>query len=391
MANKVLDSSISLWYYKSKVRYAYQETITEQLQEEITMKTNRLLALIIVFSMLLSFSTVIYASNLDHSMGRGEEIFISEGNNGLYIETAPGKSGSIRIAPYKELDTIYYNSNDNEYYQKINEKDYIPVSKVEFPVSDYNSYNNIQEYSIPNEILDDIATMAAWAEQTKSDDAKCVIFISHQGIKSQTLNTIPMYTSYWDGLIFHTYQVYFTDMWTTWQTVAEKSSTTQAVLNAIKDLTVQVVSQTPGNLGTAATIYSYGKTCLNAWRDATGKTPIYGNTNNKVMVDICYNIYLKYTYFYDAMLDLDRLGCSSQKVLVKQVDTDTYLYSTTGGARNEETVYPYEVYKTPNYDNPEETAYYHYIAAWVERTQGKVYNKTINFSFPYFNWPSDWP
>ena len=90
MANKVLDSSISLWYYESKVRYAYQETITEQLQEEIPMKTNRFLALIIVLSMLLSFSKVIYASNLDHSMGRGEEIFISEGNNGLYIETAPG-------------------------------------------------------------------------------------------------------------------------------------------------------------------------------------------------------------------------------------------------------------------------------------------------------------
>ena len=146
-----------------------------------------------------------------------------------------------------------------------------------------------------------------------------------------------------------------------------------------------------GTIGTAAKIFTTATSCLNTWMSITGKTPIYGNTNNKVMVDICYNIYLKYTYFYDAMLSQDRLGCSSQRAYVKQIDTDTYLYSSTGGQRVEQTVTPYKSYKTPHFDNPEQTAYNHYLSGWVETAKGKVYNKTIQFSFPSFTWPSNWP
>lgn len=98
-----------------------------------------------------------------------------------------------------------------------------------------------------------------------------------------------------------------------------------------------------------------------------------------------------YTYYYDGQMQMDRHGCSSQRVYVKRIDTDTYLYSSTGGHRAEDTVYPYQTYRSPNYTYPEEIAFIHYISPWVESVRGEVYDKTILFSFPSFAWPSDWP
>lgn len=318
------------------------------------------------------------------------EVLVYEASDGVF-KTIKNSENFDKIIPDTQFDNIYASTLTNQYYQKTNNDEYIKVSKIEFNLTDYDDYNSIQRFSIPDEVLQGIASMAALAEDTNSREACGVIFVSDGNTRSGNLNTYPVTTTTWDGMTFHHYQVYFTDMWTTWQTVAEKSATTEVALSTIKELAVNGAGMASGPLGTAVNIYSLARTCLNAWRAITGQNPIYGNTNNKVMVDINYNIYLKYTYYYDPFLQMDRLGCSSQRAYVKQVDTDTYLYTSTGGSRAQETVYPYKTYRSPNYNNPEETAYNYHIYAWIERVQGKVYNKTIEFSFPSFAWPSDWP
>lgn len=112
----------------------------------------------------------------------------------------------------------------------------------------------------------------------------------------------------------------------------------------------------------------------------------------KISEDTQYdNIYLKYTYYYDPSLKMDRIGCSSQRAYIKEIDTDTYLYDSTGGCRVEQKTYPSASYNTTNYASPEAIAYEHYLSGWVERVKGKVYNKTIEFTYPSFSWPSDWP
>lgn len=150
---------------------------------------------------------------------------------------------------------------------------------------------------MPAEVLDGIATMAAFAKQNNCTDARATIFVTDLGISS--LNTLPRTSTTWNGFTFYHYQVYFTNMWTTWQTVAEAGQTTQAVLTAIKDLAVNAGGMASGPIGVVSNLYSLGATCLNAWTTATGKTPIYGNTSNKVMVDVSYDMYLKYTYYYE--------------------------------------------------------------------------------------------
>ncbi len=357
------------------------------------MKVKKWLSALLAVIMVISMNASVFAvsSNAEELLST-DDVLIYEVSDGVF-KTVKSRNVSnvIKISPDTQFDNIYSTTSQHQYYQKTNDDEFVQVSKIEFRLTDYNAYTDIQAYSIPDEVLEGVASMAAWAEKTNSEDARGVIFITDRNTRSGDLNTYPVTTTTWDGMTFHHYQVYFTDMWTSWQTVAQKGATTESTLTAIKDLAVTGAGMASGSLGVAATIYSAGSTCLNAWKAITNKTPIYGNTNNKVMVDIQYNIYLKYTYYYDPFLQMDRHGCSSQRAYVKRVDTDTYLYTSTGGSRAEETVYPYKTYRTPNYNSPEATAYDFHLSGWVESVQGKVYNKTIQFSFPSFSWPSDWP
>lgn len=342
--------------------------------------------------MVMLLSTAGLAASQNNEIYFSDDIYIYEESEGIF-RTAKSRNvtRTIRVSPDEQFDNIYLASSQEQYFQKTNDDEFIQVSKVDFDLTDYNAYTDIQKYSIPDEVLEGIASMAAWAEETNSENARGVIFISDGKARGENLNTLPVTTTTWEGKTFHHYQVYFTDMWTSWQTVAQKATTTEAILSLIKELAVSVVGSGNGLIGRATAIYSDGSNCLNAWKAKTGKTPIYGNTNNKVMVDVNYHIYLKYTYYYDPFLQMDMLGCSSQRAYINRVDTDTYLYTSTGGSRAEGTVYPYETYRTPNYNYPEETAYDFHLSGWIESVRGEVYNKTIQFSFPSFTWPSDWP
>lgn len=357
------------------------------------MNLHKWLSAMLIITMILSIKAPTVATSIDRDDNTFDaEILICEASDGTYktVKTR-NTSDAIRISPDSQFDNIYFALSQNQFFQKTDDDEFIQVSKIEFDLTNYEAYIDIQNYAIPDDVLDGIASMAALAEETNSEDAHGVIFVSNGVARSGEPNKLPVTTTTWDGKTFHHYQVYFTDMWTTWQTVAQKGATTESVLTAIKDLVVTAMGMASGSLGAAANIYSAGNTCLSAWKALTGNTPIYGNANNKVMVNVEYNIYLKYTYYYDPFLKMDRLGCSSQRAYVKRIDTDTYLYTSKGGSRALDTVYPYQTYRTPNYNSPESTAYDFHLSGWVESVQGKVYNTPIQFTFTDFTWPSDWP
>ena len=73
-------------------------------------------------------------------------------------------------------------------------------------------------------------------------------------------------------------------------------------------------------------------------------------------------------------------------------------YTSKGGEREEEVVYPNKRYKSAHYDSPEETAYLQYPLGYFDTLIGEVsISKTqkvrINFSswLPRYDWPSGWP
>ncbi len=353
----------------------------------------KFLCLLLSSMMILSICTPVFAasSNKNQIVSSGD-IYICEEADGLF-RTAKNKraNNTIKVTQYEQFDNIFLESSQKQYYQKINEDEFIKVSKLDFALADYKSCADIHKYSVPDEVLDGIAKMAAWAEETNNQNARGAVFVPSINSRDDNLNTIPPTTTTWNGMTFHNYQVYFTNMWTQWQTIVEKATTTEIALMGIKKLAAKVAGTFSASLGLAIDLYNAGVNCLEAWQTVTGKVPIYGNTNNAVMVDVNYNIYLKYTYYYDPFLQMDRLGCSSQLAFITRIDTNTYLYTSTGGSRVEQTVYPYEAFRTPNYDRPEEKAFNYCSSGWIETVVGEVYGKPIYFSFDFFDWPSDWP
>ncbi|MBR2593211.1 MAG: hypothetical protein IKD83_01135, partial [Firmicutes bacterium] len=201
------------------------------------MKKKCIISLIVIFALTLTSFTA-FAANKDELLSN-DNIFICEDSNGIYKASKTGMSSeTIKILPDTQFDNIYSTPSKEQYYQKIDDNEFIKVSKVEFDLTDYDAYTNIQKYSIPNEVLEGIASMAAFAEETNSKDAQGVIFVSAGNERSGGLNTYPVTTTTWNGKTFHHYQVYFTNMWTSWQTVVQKGSTTEAALKAIKELAV---------------------------------------------------------------------------------------------------------------------------------------------------------
>ena len=171
----------------------------------------------------MSMSTSVFAASPNNNeLVSSGDIYIYEESDGIF-RTAKSRNvtGAIRISPDEQFDNIYSETSQKQYYQKTNENEFIQVSRVDFDLTDYNAYTDIQKYSIPDEVLEGIASMAAWAEETNSENARGVFFVTDGKTRSNDLNTYPVSMTTWYGMTFHHYQVYFTDMWTSWQTVAQ--------------------------------------------------------------------------------------------------------------------------------------------------------------------------
>lgn len=360
---------------------------------------------IITVLCILCFSYSALALDTDNDITKdftaiSETYFIVKGNDGIWrpsitqnetVIQEKSNNDALKVTFAKDYENIYQTS-DNMYFFKVDNNSYVPVEKLTATLSDSNGIESLQQYKIPNEIYQDILKMKAIAEENGyADTAEVTLFVTKlsNGAKSDYLNIMPNEVTYWQNKKFISRQIYFTNMWTSWKEIAKGSGTTEATLKSIKELSMFATNYTP--IGTAMDLINTGKNILENWKSTFGYTPIYGNTQNKVMVDVCYNICLKYTYYYEPMKKEEYLGCSSQKARILQIDTDTYLVTSQGGKRTEDTVYPNKVYYTPNFLNPEPKAFEFHISGWVERVKGKVYNAPIIFTWPDFDWPPEWP
>lgn len=359
------------------------------------------LSICLVFNTLsLIGNNVVYAKEKNQikqqfkSYAGEKKLYIKKANNGKWNKCSSNSKAKIQITE-KNSSIGIFKTNDGRYYKEVEPNSFIQVKKNQKKLSSFKAYKEMEKTNIPNEVLQGIASMAALAEENECEKAKVVYYtayssrnnaLNNKGIKQ---NIVSASKKTWDGKTFYDYCIYFTNLQTKWKTIAESGETTKATLSAIKTLATGVVGTVSSGFASLCSIYEGGVSCLKAWKTATGKTPVYCDTSNSVMADIQYDIYLKYTYFLDGKTK--RLGCSSQMVFVKKIETATYLYSSKGGKKINRDIKPNKPYYTPNYKSPYKKAFQHYVSPWVESSVGKVYNKKVVFSFPAFTWPKEWP
>jgi uncharacterized protein YukE len=337
-----------------------------------------------------------------HQLSDGTWTNITSDN--ISSKLTQSKTATVTVAKDSEFESIYKTA-DTKYFQKTAPSTYVSVNKVSLPLNSYSSYQTLKTYGIPAEMSKDIASMAALAKQNNCNNAQALVFVSSSSAELQssqstsmstasTQNTMPVITTTWNGMTFHSYQIYFTEMNTTWQTLVQATSTTQAILSAISKMAV-MCAETNEQVGALTNLYSAGQTCLQAWQSTTGAAPIYGNSQNKTQVNVNYNIMNQYTFKYNAYLAKDEYGYATQKARINEVDYDTFLYTSTGGQRATGKTYPNTVYYSPNFLYPESKAFQYYLSGSYETVQGKISyggtNYPIIFEFPNYTWPSGWP
>lgn len=298
----------------------------------------------------------------------------------------------IELEIDKNYDNIF-KSDNNVYFVKTADNEYQMVDKVTFDVKKFESYKAIEEYEIPQIILNDIASVAAYTEDMGCSDACVTLFIekSNSLSKSTKPNTIARSKSVWQNKTFYHYQVYFTGLSTTWINLAMGGNTTEAALKSIKSLGFYVVGKATTTLGDVIDLFDVGKNCLDAWKAAKGTTPIYCNSENKVQAKLDYNLFFKYTFYYDPILKKECYGASTQRVYMTKLDTIVYLYDAKGGKQLESVQYPNQGINSTNYRSPERKAFEASNIGYTEKVYGKINKQRIIFATPTFDWPDDWP
>lgn len=307
------------------------------------MRKRKILAIIICIALTASiFCTPALASN-EKAAYNTDKITLTKTNDGTWTSnpqntySIQSNSETVSVSLDSEYEGIYKTEN-NQYFQKIADSTYVPAEKISLPLTSYSSYQELEGYNIPEEMAEDIATMAAFAQKNNCEHAGVTIFVNDNTTNSgmcslmTTQNTMPRETTTWNGMTFYHYQIYFTSMWTQPQQIKKGTTLTSAVASAITSLVMNVAG-TNQTIGTAMSIYDVGKTCLQAWTDVTQSTPIYGRTDNAAYVNVCYNILNKYTYMYDPVYQRYIFGYATQKARIIQIDNDTYFYTSCGGQR----------------------------------------------------------
>ncbi len=365
-----------------------------------------LLALLLLFSIAIPSFAIDVNYTQDVTTMEDAPIQIVEGSDTNWYSAAAthlqNEKATLILYADDQLEGIY-RTTDNMCFQEIAENTFVPVKKKEFVLADEDLIQLLTPYKLPAEVVDGILCASNFAKETENTNAKVAFFVPDESLISVNSassygepNTIPVITTTWQGHTFNNYIMYFTDLNTKWVTIASGPSVTEATLKTIKEIVMNSVGQ---KVGEPLSIFQTGLDCLSTWLKAFPNTSIiYGSADNAVQANITFDLYFKYTFYCDEIRDAEYYGCHSQQVRITKIETDTFLYTSKGGEREEEVVYPNKRYKSAHYDSPEETAYLQYPLGYFDTLIGEVsISKTqkvrINFSswLPRYDWPSGWP
>ena len=180
----------------------------------------------IVFAADVSVKEVEYANNADETLFP-EKVVVYQAKADEWTSNSAssiGEQKSIVLCLDNQYEDVY-TTESGQYFRRIDDENYIPSEKVSVALRDYDGYKLLKYYDLPSEVMNDIASMAALAEENGCTNAEASIFVSEESptssvVSAQKSGRESKIKTTWNGKTFYSYQIYFTNMWTTWQTIA---------------------------------------------------------------------------------------------------------------------------------------------------------------------------
>lgn len=306
----------------------------------------------------------------------------------MHFTTRSANENAILVFPSEEYDNTY-TTNNGQLFQEIESNVFVLVEELSLPLSEYSSYETLKLMEAPDEMLRDIAAMAAYEEAKGNENSEIIVLAPNAPTRSGGYSTISHDFGHWNGKDFYNYQIIFTSLSTKWEDIVTGNQTTEAAVKAIEELVMIVGSDLVGD---AAPLFDIAQTLHDYFVEVTGQTPIYGSTENYTQARITYNVRLKYTYYYNESTGKEMFGYRSPRVDVTQIETTNYYLTNYGGRTVNNVEYPNKQYYSPDWDNAMELAYKNrFLGVYGEDIVGRIYNHPIYFTYPDFDIPSDWP
>lgn len=149
--------------------------------------------------------------NLDEKViaisANADGTFSSESNASL-------KANALQVRASVEYEDIYVTS-DSRYFQQTGEGTYLEVQPVSGLLTDYTTYQTMKQIGMPTEVLEDIAGMAAVAQEEGRANVVAKTFVpllvqetTVSSVQSKGGNVLPRITTTWNDETFYHYQVY---------------------------------------------------------------------------------------------------------------------------------------------------------------------------------------
>ncbi len=337
--------------------------------------------LLVICLMFLAIPTTSSAADVEERASNGfkNELKVIHLGHGEYkICKESDLDAGTEIATLVEEEGVYQ-LDDGTYLSYIDEKTLLRVKRLNVQLIDQASIKNILEaYNFDDAVKRDICKRSEDAIKSNNTQAAVTMYTAATPKQIAGVGTMAMQTTYYvyQGRNFKEDLIYYTTIETTWKDV-EKGIKATAVAGALYTYGMKAVGAVSKTLAPAVALFDEAKSALETFIDLIGYSPIGGEYEDKIQINVRYDVNTKYTYVESGGQYL--LGAVTQRVYVHFVDTYQYYVTNSGGRSTTERKYDYTTYQTPNDANPKDKALYWFGNPWTEYVNFTVHDKSISF------------
>lgn len=326
------------------------------------------------FSEAITESSNIISESQEEALPETMNVIFNENNECLVVNEKDLKQNKIESEVLKLTLSKYayiYESSDGAYYAYVSDEKMQKVNRIDVDLKSKKIDSVLKNLDLPKEPTDDLKNMYERVSAGEVSISDAIVFSPLNKVDEDERNVKYRedYEYLYNGTWIHDIYIYYDNI----------STNTMEIVRGYD--AARIAAATSNGLFTLAGYASYvgpyitligtGRTLIENWISATGRTPLYGRYEDFVEARYVYDVCNKYTYvarpdFYTGNI-VWAPGCTSQAVRMKQIDTHTYVMSTayTGHSAFSYTYFQ-QIIKSPNFDTAYERAYYSVSSPWSE-------------------------